>query len=223
MTLKRGGRADFVIGGGEEEVDEGNDTGALTGEAEPGSPTPSKGVSLQLDGTEQSEDSGNELGKEEIEGGIIPSPATENDPPSFDVESIDVKVESESKTSLSDTPNPVLYGIKQEYSGPLRILRPTSQFSSFTLWTPDFALGGYVEPSAEEGTVKNEQDDTDGHEKGGNSVDEEEDRSREEGQPLIRKGWWAPGGGGEGGDEVVRALGEWIGLVEMVSSMHRVR
>jgi len=32
----------------------------------------------------------------------------------------------------------------------------------------------------------------------------------------LRKGWWRTGGAGEGGDEIVRALGEWIGLVEEV-------
>ena len=99
-----------------------------------------------------------------------------------------------------------------DIDGPVRVLQPTSTFSGFTLWTADTALAGYIEPSisgehtnkdsgivpAEVASVKDIQ--AEGDETG----------------PKVRPGWWASGGVGEGGDGFVRALGEFIGLVEMV-------
>jgi len=76
-----------------------------------------------------------------------------------------------------------------------RVLRPSSTFDSFTLWTPDGPLPGFKQ---DEDPEKTEDEEV-------------------EGGVKLRKGWWRTGGAGEGGDEMVRALGEWIGLVEEVS------
>jgi hypothetical protein len=83
--------------------------------------------------------------------------------------------------------------IEGEYTN-ARVLRPASTFNSFTLWTPDGPLPGF------------KQDET-----------EEDSKDEDEAGVKLRKGWWRTGGAGEGGDEIVRALGEWIGLVEEVS------
>lgn len=78
-----------------------------------------------------------------------------------------------------------------------RVLRPTSSFNSFTLWTPDGPLPGFKQDECQ-------------------TTDEKDSEEMEEGGVKLRKGWWRTGGAGEGGDEIVRALGEWIGLVEEV-------
>ena len=151
---------------------------------------------------------------------VIPSPATENDPPAFPV--------SDSKPLIEEEPVAAGIEIQQverpkdaqvEY-GPLtpaastdtikteidsvevtegytnaRVLRPSSTFDSFTLWTPDGPLPGF----------KQDEDP------------EKAEDQEVEGGVKLRPGWWRTGGAGEGGDEIVRALGEWIGLVEEVS------
>ncbi|BEI85375.1 hypothetical protein CcaverHIS002_0507760 [Cutaneotrichosporon cavernicola] len=77
--------------------------------------------------------------------------------------------------------------------GSLRVLTPTAKFDRFTLWTPDAPLAGF------------RADERDGAE------GENQERKREE-----EGGWWRRGGAGEGGDEFVRALGEWLGLNEII-------
>jgi len=147
---------------------------------------------------------------------VIPSPATEDDPPSFPIDTKPVTTESveiEEKPKTVDatrvrqamTPAPTETEIvKPEVDEPeisamntnARVLRPSSTFESFTLWTPDGPLPGF------------KQDETEV---------ETEIEGEAEGGVKLRKGWWRTGGAGEGGDEIVRALGEWIGLVEEVS------
>jgi hypothetical protein len=78
----------------------------------------------------------------------------------------------------------------------LRVLTPVAAFSEFTLWTPDAPLAGF---RPDELTMKEEM--------GGEGEGEQ--------APRV---WWRRGGAGEGGDEFVRALGEWIGLNEIVCS-----
>jgi hypothetical protein len=153
---------------------------------------------------------------------VIPSPATENDPPSFPVDTpkpidhtpdqvdvkeegndpnTDVQTKQDRSTSAASTGT-----IKTEidtneigegYTN-ARVLRPSSTFDSFTLWTPDGPLPGFKqdEDTAEAADIV---------------------EAEAEGGVKLRKGWWRTGGAGEGGDEIVRALGEWIGLVEEVS------
>jgi len=147
---------------------------------------------------------------------VIPSPATEDDPPTFPIDTKpaiteDAKVEKEDEANDATrvrqamTPAPTETEIvKPEEEQPeisegntnARVLRPSSTFESFTLWTPDGPLPGF------------KQDEV---------AEEAETEGEAEGGVKLRKGWWRTGGAGEGGDEIVRALGEWIGLVEEVS------
>lgn len=94
----------------------------------------------------------------------------------------------------------------QEYASdgrPARVLAPVGSFESFTLWTPDAPLAGYARGV--------------GAASGGEAEAEGKEGGEEEGE-KGKAGWWsATGGGGEGGDEFVRALGEWLGLCEIVS------
>ena len=131
---------------------------------------------------------------------IVPSPATEDDPPSFPI--------STDSTATSSTPYPRKQSLEQfgtppidedEYSTSIRSLRPLSSFDSFTLWTPDAPLAGF---RADE-LILAHQDD---------AVVEGDQGVR------LEKAWWRVGGAGEGGDDIVRAMGEWIGLVEAVGS-----
>jgi hypothetical protein len=147
---------------------------------------------------------------------VIPSPSTEDDPPTFPVDTKpsiteDAKVEKEEEANDATrvrqamTPAPTETEIvKSEEDQPeisemntnARVLRPSSTFESFTLWTPDGPLPGF------------KQDETEV---------EAETEGEADGGVKLRQGWWRTGGAGEGGDEIVRALGEWIGLVEEVS------
>jgi hypothetical protein len=148
----------------------------------------------------------------QISEAVIPSPATENDPPSFEVEDTkpptsDTKIAAGQGEIMQDLPTPAPstefiktevepQGTIEEGYSNARVLRPASTFDSFSLWTPDGPLPGF------------KQDE---------NTEEEEVEAEAEGGVKLRRGWWRTGGAGEGGDEIVRALGEWIGLVEEVS------
>ncbi len=128
---------------------------------------------------------------------IVPSPATENDPPNFSIAMPDPTtdpgdINRKDKAEVDSTVND-----DADYDNPIRALRPISSFESFTLWTLDAPLPGFR---------PHELDFT----------DNPEDAEAETGT-KPEKGWWRTGGAGEGGDEIVRAMGEWLGLVEMVS------
>lgn len=165
----------------------------------------------------------------EEEAVIIPSPATENDPPTFPIPS-PVPSDNTPKIEESEIGRDTRQSEREiaammDIEGAMRVLRPISTFDAITLWTPDAALAGYKVPNGEE-EVKVEEEQGEGVvEKGkGKAKDEvEEDDTTmtkaeaEAAGPRIRQGWWAQGGSGEGGDEIVRAMGEWLGLVEMVS------
>jgi hypothetical protein len=141
-----------------------------------------------------------------VESTIIPSPATENDPPAFDIE--DKPTVSANNDNTRDTVPPEQgagEGDSLDVSGPVRLLRPVAGFDSFTLWTPDAPLAGF-----RAGESDQPKDEATG---AGSKPDETEGT---EGGIKVRPGWWRMGGAGEGGDEVVRAMGEWLGLVEMV-------
>jgi hypothetical protein len=133
--------------------------------------------------------------------------------------------------------------VDEQYDGPTRVLRPVSTFSEFMLWTPDGPLPGFradelsgrvqvkqstkVEANAEnfDGAVKAEGENGQGPTDSATADDEEAKvnikpvglDTTEDGGVKLREGWWRTGGAGEGGDEIVRAMGEWLGLVECVS------
>lgn len=143
---------------------------------------------------------------------IIPSPATEDDPPTFDVSA---------KSELQDLQWNALVSAAEdeaEDGEPIRILRPVSTFKSITLWTPDAPLPGF---RANELADRVETKPATAEVPSGDGVEAESTAKQEEPEEgagaSLRTGWWRQGGAGEGGDEMVRAMGEWLGLVEMVS------
>ncbi|KAL1411253.1 hypothetical protein Q8F55_002204 [Vanrija albida] len=98
---------------------------------------------------------------------------------------------------------------QQEYAAdgrPARVLAPVGSFEGFTLWTPDAPLAGYGGGEGENGAEVKEE-----------GAEAEGDKPAEgEGAAQLARGWWSPAGAGEGGDEFVRALGEWLGLCEII-------
>ncbi|KAK4684514.1 hypothetical protein P7C73_g5661, partial [Tremellales sp. Uapishka_1] len=102
---------------------------------------------------------------------LIPSPATENDPPAFII-----PTRTSSLQNLHDSPPK-----EEDTDNNIRALKPLSTFTKINLWSPDAALAGF---------------------------DAAED---------IASGAWRIGAGGEGGDEIVRSLGEWLALSEMLN------
>lgn len=191
---------------------------------------------------------------------VIPSPATENDPPDFAVvtparEQSPQDALSENAGAEADERSTIKRELKQddptaadEYDGPTRMLKAVSTFSSFTLWTPDGPLAGFrpdelidgqsvtaVEgpegtavPVAVDEAQVSENSNAPIEKEGGTHLTKEEAEAAEaareggsSGGVKLRPSWWRTGGAGEGGDEVVRALGEWLGLVECVSDSPR--
>lgn len=157
-----------------------------------------------------------------VEEGMIPSPATENDPPTFPVLSAAPSPET---PKIEKEPFQPTRAMEQDLSssldisGPIRVLRPVSSFDAITLWTPDGPLAGYKPPNAsgQVDAAKAESAVSGTAEALASAEASAAAEVKEEDGPKVREGWWAPGGSGEGGDEVVRAMGEWLGLVEMVS------
>lgn len=96
-----------------------------------------------------------------------------------------------------------------------RILTPTASFTQFMLWTPDAPLAGFRADELEVETREGDEKEKEGDEAKGKEGREEEEST---GGLKLERGWWRQGGAGEGGDEFVRALGEWIGLNEIVSA-----
>ena len=155
----------------------------------------------------------------EAKESIVPSPATEDDPPTFFMTphpSVEQVVMGLVKEQLDEA--------KEEQGGEdraVRILRPTSTFDRFTLWTADAPLAGFRpdELAAKTGSTQVTPDADAAAEQSvsaaGQSGGEKADDSDRAGHSL-QAGWWRVGGAGEGGDEFVRAMGEWLGLVEMV-------
>lgn len=92
---------------------------------------------------------------------------------------------------------------KEEDDGPVRILYPKAQFQGFMLYTGDGPLVGFREDELE----KREQ------QVGAETSLESDSQSN----INLRPSWWRQGGAGEGGDEFVRGMGEWLGLVQVVS------
>lgn len=139
---------------------------------------------------------------------FIPSPETENDPPAFNITPPPhppytlVNEEKEEEQEHEHA--------QQNDDGPVRILCPTAEFQGFMLYTGDVPLMGFRAEELDKERVR-----------------EERVREEEAGRDLpesgcgsninLRPSWWRHGGAGEGGDEFVRGMGEWLGLVEVVS------
>jgi len=179
---------------------------------------------------------------------IVPSPATENDPPSFAVSkqstfrgNLPIDDQGASPSIALKTDPTHTDEVKDESAasdgetneGAVRLLRPAASFTSITLWTPDAPLPGFradelasKQPTGSEdnkeqvhssnaGTAPQPQDgDVVDHER----VEVAKEQQQEEQGAELKNGWWRVGGAGEGGDEFVRAMGEWLGLVETVRS-----
>lgn len=180
-----------------------------------GSPTPFSSASTEVSVT--------------VSEAVIPSPATEDDQPAFSVEtpkgdSPAQAVESEQQVDQSHLPTSnyqntltkfevdeaIPDGVDANEQDEIpnegiptnaRLLQPSSTFESFTLWSPDGPLPGFKQDESNTQATEGEEAEGEGGEQGG---------------VKLRKGWWRTGGAGEGGDEIVRALGEWIGLVDEV-------
>ncbi|WRT67034.1 uncharacterized protein IL334_004000 [Kwoniella shivajii] len=159
-----------------------------------------------------------EDGKEEQ---LIPSPSTEDDPPSFEI-------------PPTSQPDAASSGLKQEeitsnneeeiYDGPMRILKPISTFNGFMLYTPDDPLAGFrvdeLQDRAQSATnASKEEHSSKGQEFGnGENTCRVSDESESDNKGIqVRQSWWRSGGAGEGGDEFIRGLGEWLGLVELLN------
>lgn len=209
---KRGGKADYVI---------------------PGSPGAEMKEETEELVTEEAEGSGSGESPSSVEEvSIIPSPSTENDPPTFPIPtSVPVEnVKKEPTPSKSTEVDISAIANMMDVSGAIRVLRPVASFDSITLWTPDAPLAGYkavdtdkpgedvkdpipIEEPVPVGDKGKSKAEVEEEEAKGTATKAEQDAEG----PKVRQGWWAQGGSGEGGDEVVRAMGEWLGLVEMVS------
>jgi len=166
-------------------------------------PTPLKPLPLSGPYLEEEGMVGEEEGGEDVvdakEEEIVPSPATEEDPPTFAISpqtppATAVRHPSDRQSPRYESPN----GGVDEFDTSIRALRPMSSFEDFTLWTPDAQLAGF---RADELETQDEPE-----------VETEEEKTG----VKVERGWWRTGGAGEGGDEVVRAMGEWLGLVEVV-------
>ncbi|RSH86611.1 uncharacterized protein EHS24_004882 [Apiotrichum porosum] len=116
------------------------------------------------------------------------------------------------------------------YPAGARVLVPSAAFSAFMLWTPDAPLAGFdadelnkdttaeadPKPQTETNGTNGTTTDTDSDTKP--DADADVDAGAPAPAPVSRlePSWWRKGGAGEGGDEFVRALGEFIGLGEII-------
>lgn len=169
---------------------------------------------------------GDAIGIEPTMEDVVPSPATENDPPVFSITPRQSLTDVTNLTSPDgardgDEDNP------QEEDRAVRVLRPKAMFSEITLWTPDAPLAGFkADELLSRPTVEDEVKSEIVGEKTAvvvqSEVKEEDVKpgvKEEEAGTSLQKGWWRVGGAGEGGDDFVRAMGEWLGMVEMVSRL----
>ncbi|ORY32251.1 ribonuclease H2, subunit C [Naematelia encephala] len=149
---------------------------------------------------------------------ILPSPATEDDPPTFSIDDSAISASSERDDDTSDAKREgdMSDEAHTRYDGPVRALRPLSTFTEFTLWTPDAPLAGFRQDE-DDSNSKSAQETNNEGEQEGQSQREGEGKGEEAGGIQLNKGWWRSGGAGEGGDEFVRGLGEWLGFVEMLN------
>lgn len=119
------------------------------------------------------------------------------------------------------------------YPAGARVLVPSAAFSAFMLWTPDAPLAGFdadelnkdttAEADPKPQTATNGTNGTTTDTESDTKPDTDADAPAPAPVPVpapvsrLEPSWWRKGGAGEGGDEFVRALGEFIGLGEIVS------
>ncbi|WWD01506.1 hypothetical protein V866_008450 [Kwoniella sp. B9012] len=182
-----------------------------------------------------------EEAEEGEEENLIPSPSTEDDPPTFNTD-IKTQTETEKPTQKpiddSNIDNSSTEKIDHnggyqegEYDGPMRILRPISTFDGFMLYTPDDSLIGFRSEEMDQSQNQTQSQNGDEqitkseNERGTNGTNDPDVKISDtdgkekdsDGTIQVRKSWWRSGGGGEGGDEFIRGLGEWLGLVDILN------
>ncbi|OCF55309.1 hypothetical protein L486_07424 [Kwoniella mangroviensis CBS 10435] len=183
--------------------------------------------------------------EEEEEENLIPSPSTEDDPPTFNTDvKTDIRTETEKpnqktidKSNMDNSSNEKIDhngGYQEgEYDGPMRILKPISTFDGYMLYTPDDPLIGFRSDELDHIQSQSQSQPQNGDEQITKSGNENETNGKNnpdvkipdtdvkekdsDGSIQVRKSWWRSGGGGEGGDEFIRGLGEWLGLVEVLN------
>ncbi|KAL7422170.1 hypothetical protein Q5752_002815 [Cryptotrichosporon argae] len=152
---------------------------------------------------------------------IIPSPATENDVPAFAIDAPAAVAAGLAAYAKADADAGAGAAQNTHADIDARVLRPVHTFDSFTLWVPDVPIPGFGtatvgdEQSEEATRVKREDEDG-----AGETADAADAKRQAGGVELgaLRPGWWAAAGAGEGGDEFVRGLGEWLGLVQVINA-----
>ncbi|WVQ71534.1 hypothetical protein IAR50_001073 [Cryptococcus sp. DSM 104548] len=179
--------------------------------------------------------------KEEIEEQVIPSPATEDalpPTPTFNAPPPPIESPDKEAARLAATADEVVkdehedvemkeevkaedMNAQDEYGGPVRLLRPTATFDRFVLYTGDAPLAGFRADELENPSAPIEPT---------GPIADSNDEASESPAPApagqgttndigiqVRPSWWRLGGSGEGGDEFVRGMGEWLGLVESLN------
>lgn len=136
---------------------------------------------------------------------FIPSPETENDPPAFNITPPPYTLINKEEEQEQEHEHE-----QQNDDGPVRILCPTAEFQGFMLYTGDVPLMGF---RADELEKERPREERVREEEAGRDLPESDCGSN----INLRPSWWRHGGVGEGGDEFVRGMGEWLGLVEVVS------
>lgn len=154
---------------------------------------------------ERQEGDGASVEVHEVKEPFIPSPETENDPPAFNITPPPYTLVNEEEEEEHEQEHE-----QQNDDGPVRILCPTAEFQGFMLYTGDVPLMGFRAEELEKERVREERVR---EEEAGRDVPESGCGSN----INLRPSWWRHGGAGEGGDEFVRGMGEWLGLVEVVS------
>ncbi|WWC61242.1 uncharacterized protein I303_103823 [Kwoniella dejecticola CBS 10117] len=219
-----------IEGKGEDESQVSNQVKAQQGDESPN-------LSLTDDGRSLLEESSISIKVEGDEETLIPSPSTENDLPSFDISSAPAtavpvnQVSHASKGKADHVMEDRDWGVDQnQHDGPMRILRPTATFDGFMLYTPDDPLIGFrsdelshIGEGQDSDQKKEEPAETavqNGAAEDGEKASSKSDTDTPTGTNTIqvRKSWWRSGGAGEGGDEFVRGLGEYLGLMESLNT-----
>ncbi|OXG22150.1 hypothetical protein C366_01048 [Cryptococcus neoformans Tu401-1] len=154
---------------------------------------------------ERQEGDGASVEVHEVKEPFIPSPETENDPPAFNITPPPYTLVNEEEEEEHEQEHE-----QQNDDGPVRILCPTAEFQGFMLYTGDVPLMGFRAEELEKERVREERVR---EEEAGRDVPESGCGSN----INLRPSWWRHGGAGEGGDEFVRGMGEWLGLVEVLN------
>ncbi|WVO12773.1 hypothetical protein L204_100381 [Cryptococcus depauperatus] len=169
-----------------------------------------------------------------------PCPILKIEPPQFNIPPAPFHSPAEEDHLTQDVKlDPQTFHIETEqanrkrYDDPIRLLTPIATFEAITLWTGDVPLVG--KDSEEE---KNDIPDIVMEEKTAMTKVQNDkhqnklvDKSTGLPTPMltptsctketrdiqVRPSWWPLGGSGEGGDEFVRGMGEFLGLIDVLN------